>query len=230
MNAELATRTRPGDLTHELKQWPFVIHTDQQRVDKSVAPILEQLLPRFERIQSEVSRGHRRNPIVEALSASRSQPARLPLQKNNFRIRDAKLSDAPELAGLMVELGYKTSTSEMRERLKSILSDARFSTFVAEKENDVCGMIGTLTHLSHEHNDLSGRIIALVVSKKRRKNGVGRALVAAAEKDFAKRKVARVTLTTRFEREEAHLFYEKLGYSRTGFRFANNLPPTRQRV
>ena len=130
----------------------------------------------------------------------------------------------------MAELGYKTSTSEMRERLQSILSDARFSTFVAEKENDVCGMIGRLTHLSHEHNDLSGKIIALVVSKKRRKNGVGRALVAAAEKDFAKRKVARVTLTTRFEREEAHLFYEKLGYSRTGLRFAKNLMPARQRV
>jgi len=145
-------------------------------------------------------------------------------------IRDAKLSDAPELAALMAELGYKTITSEMRERLKSILSDARFSTFVAEEENDVCGMIGTLTHLSHEHNDLSGKIIALVVSKKRRKNGVGRALIAAAEKDFVKRNVIRVTLTTRFEREEAHLFYEKLGYSRTGFRFAKNLTPTRQRV
>ena len=145
-------------------------------------------------------------------------------------IREAKLSDAPELAGLMVELGYKTSASEMRERLKSILNDTRLSTFVAEKENDVCGMIGTLTHLSHEHNDLSGKIIALVVSKKRRKNGVGRALVAAAEKDFAKRKVARVTLTTRFERDDAYQFYEALGYSRTGFRFAKSLMPARQRT
>jgi ribosomal protein S18 acetylase RimI-like enzyme len=73
--------------------------------------------------------------------------------------------------------------------------------------------------MSHEHNDLSGKIIALVVSKKQRRTGVGRALIAAAERDFARRNVTRVTLTTRFERDDAHQFYEKLGYSRTGFRF-----------
>jgi ribosomal protein S18 acetylase RimI-like enzyme len=48
-------------------------------------------------------------------------------------------------------------------------------------------------------------------------------LIAAAEKDFAQRGITRVTLTTRFERAEAHQFYEKLGYTRTGFRFAKNL-------
>lgn len=145
-------------------------------------------------------------------------------------IREAKLSDAPELAGLMVELGYKTSASEMRERLKSILNDTRLSTFVAEKENDVCGMIGTVTHSSYEHNDPSGKIIALVVSKRGRRSGVGRALIAAAEKDFVRRNVTRVTLTTRFERDDAHEFYEKLSYSRTGLRFAKHLTPTCQRT
>lgn len=114
----------------------------------------------------------------------------------------------------------------MRQRLKSILTDPRFRTFVAEIDNTICGMIGTLAHASHEHNDLSGKIIALVVSKKQRRGGIGRALIAAAEKDLAKRKVTRVSLTTRFTREEAHQFYEALGYSRTGFRFAKNLLPS----
>jgi ribosomal protein S18 acetylase RimI-like enzyme len=138
-------------------------------------------------------------------------------------IRNVSLSDAPALASLMCELGYETASVEMRQRLKSILSDAGFRTFVAEIDDQVCGMIGTLTNASHEHNDPSGKIIALVVSKKQRRSGIGRALVAAAEKDFAKRKVTRVSLTTRFTREEAHQFYEALGYSKTGFRFAKNL-------
>jgi ribosomal protein S18 acetylase RimI-like enzyme len=141
----------------------------------------------------------------------------------NVRIRAAKLSDAPELAALMCELGYETASNEMRARLKSILPDASYSTFVAKIGKELCGMIGTLTHMSHEHNDLSGKIVALVVSKKQRRSGVARALIAAAERDFAKRNVTRVTLTTRFERDEAHRFYEALGYSRTGFRFAKNL-------
>jgi ribosomal protein S18 acetylase RimI-like enzyme len=143
-------------------------------------------------------------------------------------IRDAKLSDAPQLAALMCELGYETAGDEMSARLKAILPDARYSTFVARIGQELCGMIGTLAHMSQEHNDLSGKIIALVVSKKHRRSGVGRALIAAAEKDFARRNVTRVTLTTRFEREEAHRFYEEIGYSRTGFRFGKNLTPDSQ--
>jgi ribosomal protein S18 acetylase RimI-like enzyme len=144
----------------------------------------------------------------------------------NVRIRAAKLSDAPELAAIMSELGYETASNEMRARLKSILPDASYSTFVAKIGKELCGMIGTLTHMSHEYNDLSGKIVALVVSKEQRRSGVGRALIAAAERDFAKRNVTRVTLTTRFERDAAHRFYEALGYSRTGFRFAKNLART----
>jgi ribosomal protein S18 acetylase RimI-like enzyme len=138
-------------------------------------------------------------------------------------IRDAKLSDAPSLAILMCELGYETTSAEMRQRLKPILRDARFRTFVAEIDNTVCGVIGTLTHPSYEHNNPPGKIIALVVSKQQRRGGIGRALIAAAEEDFVRRGVTRVALTTRFAREDAHRFYEALGYSRTGFRFAKDL-------
>src|SRR5438874_12723078 len=125
----------------------------------------------------------------------------------------------------MGQLGYETMSAEMWVRLKSVLRDARYSTFVAEIDNELCGMIGTLMHVSHEHNDLSGKIIALVISEKQRRSGIGRALIAAAEKDFVRRGVSRITLTTRFEREEAHQFYKALGYSKTGFRFAKNLAP-----
>jgi ribosomal protein S18 acetylase RimI-like enzyme len=149
----------------------------------------------------------------------------MPDQDAKIRIRAAKLSDAPGLAGLMCELGYETTSDEMRMRLQLIVKDERYSTFVANIGNELCGIIGTLTHVSYEHNDPSGKIVALVVSKKRRRSGVGRALIAVAEKDFAKRSVKRVTLTTRFEREDAHRFYEALGYLQTGFRFGKNLMP-----
>jgi ribosomal protein S18 acetylase RimI-like enzyme len=94
----------------------------------------------------------------------------------------------PDLAAnvrIMCELGYETTSEEMRTRLQSILSDACYSTFVAKTDNQLCGMIGTLTHVSHEHTDLSGKIIALVVLKKLRRGGIGRVLIATAEKDFS---------------------------------------------
>jgi ribosomal protein S18 acetylase RimI-like enzyme len=163
--------------------------------------------------------------LCEALRAGEADPP-MPMEGDvDLTIRQAQLGDAAVLAQLMCELGYETTGAEMSERLRSILSDARYNTIVAEIDNSVCGMIGTLTHASHEHNDFSGKIIALVVSKRHRRSGVGRALIAAAEEDFTRRRIARVTLTTRFERKEAHQFYEALGYSRKGFRFAKNLPP-----
>jgi ribosomal protein S18 acetylase RimI-like enzyme len=142
----------------------------------------------------------------------------------DLRIGDAELFDAAELAALACELGYKTTTAEMESRLVSILRDPRYKTLVARKDEKICGMIGTFSASSYLHDDLSGRIIALVVSKESRRCGIGAQLVAAAEKDFAQRGIKRVTLTTRFEREEAHQFYEKLGYEQNGWRFVKQLP------
>ena len=72
---------------------------------------------------------------------SGSQPKRLPRQKTKIRIRDAKLSNASQLAALMCELGYETSRAEMETRLMSILSKPGYKTFVAMMDGCVCGMI-----------------------------------------------------------------------------------------
>jgi ribosomal protein S18 acetylase RimI-like enzyme len=141
----------------------------------------------------------------------------------DLKIRDGDLTDAPELTALMCELGYETTSAEMESRLISILNDPRYKTLVALNNDKICGVIGTVSASSYLHNDLSGRIIALVVSRDLRQRGIGARLIAAAEKNFIQRGITRVMLTTRFEREEAHRFYEKVGYARTGFRFAKNL-------
>lgn len=138
-------------------------------------------------------------------------------------IRDATLADAAALASLMGELGYETGAEEMSGRLQSILPDAPYKTLVAVLNGKVCGMIGTISHSSYMHNDLSGKIVALVVSEATRRHGIARQLVESAEKDFARRNIKRITLTTRLTREDAHRFYEQLGYTRNGFRYAKEL-------
>jgi ribosomal protein S18 acetylase RimI-like enzyme len=139
-------------------------------------------------------------------------------------IRDAGSDDALELAVLMCQLGYETKQTEMEARLKLILSNPAYKTFVAILDGCVCGMIGTLTYTSYEHNDRSGRILALVALSEARRRGIGRALIATAEKDFAQRGIRRVALDTRLTREDAHKFYESLGYERNGWRFVKQLP------
>ncbi len=140
-----------------------------------------------------------------------------------FIIRDAKLTDASALAALVCELGYKTTPAEMRRRLKSILDDVNYRTLVAEVDGKVCGMIGTLAYASYEHNDPSGRILAVVTLANARRRGIGRALIASAEKAFAQKAVTRVSLDTRLTRKDAHQFYESLGYERNGWRFVKQL-------
>ena len=144
----------------------------------------------------------------------------------DLRIRAAHASDAAALARLIGELGYETTDAEMMTRLQSILSDGRYKTVVAVIGGQICGMIGTISFPSYEHNDLSGRIIALVVSKQMRRTGIGARLIAAAERDFEQRKITRIAVNTRLTRQDAHQFYEKLGYKRTGFRFSKNLSLT----
>ena len=141
----------------------------------------------------------------------------------DLMIRAAEINDAAALAQLMCELGYETTKSEMQMRLEPIVTDERLRTFVAVRDGKVCGMISTLIYPSIEHNDLSGRIVALVIMSTMRRRGIGRALIATAEKDFAQRGIRRVALNTQLAREDAHKFYESLGYERNGWRFVKHL-------
>jgi ribosomal protein S18 acetylase RimI-like enzyme len=141
----------------------------------------------------------------------------------DLMVRVAEVNDAAALAQLICELGYETTESEMQMRLERIANDDRYRTFVAVHDGEVCGMIGTLISLSYEHNDLGGRILALVTLRTMRRRGIGRALIVTAEKDFAQRGIRRIALNTRLARKDAHKFYESLGYEQNGVRFTKDL-------
>ena len=138
-------------------------------------------------------------------------------------IRAAVMADAPQLAALMTQLGYSTQVKEMRRRLRSIFLDNCFRTFVATDDEQIVGMAGTSEDASYEHNDRTGRIVAMVVSNNARRKSVGRQLMNAVEKSFRSRGVRRIVLNAGLERLEAHQFYQALGYRKTGWRFAKLL-------
>ena len=138
-------------------------------------------------------------------------------------IRPAGLSDASVLAELMCELGYETTSEQMTARLKSILAEPRYQTFVATVDGAVCGMIGIFSYPSYEHDDAGARIVALVVSQQARHRGVGRKLVEAAEKKLMQQGITRIAVNTRLTRLEAHQFYDALGFERNGYRFVKKL-------
>ena len=58
-------------------------------------------------------------------------------------IRNATVEDSEPIARLTTELGYPTSTSQMRQRLEAIVGDDDYATFVACDDAEIVGFIGT---------------------------------------------------------------------------------------
>jgi GNAT superfamily N-acetyltransferase len=134
-------------------------------------------------------------------------------------IRSAQSEDVEALANLMAELGYPTSSEQMRRRFKAISYDPSNGTLVAEREGKVLGMVGLRIERSYGSDDTYLQIRDFVVGSEHRGKGVGRTLISAAE-DWARRRGARdVMLTTHKRRTDAHRFYRRMGYEATGYRF-----------
>ena len=161
----------------------------------------------------------KRAPKAEATPKPKLAPAAKPAPR--LVIRDARPADAVAIAALIVALGYEVSAAEVRTRLAA-LRKAGQTALVADRG----GLLGVLTTsvmiVLHRPRPV-GRISMLVVAEAARGEGLGRALVAAAEARLAAAGCGLLEVTSNAKRLRAHAFYEKLGYERTSYRFAKPL-------
>jgi GNAT superfamily N-acetyltransferase len=134
-------------------------------------------------------------------------------------IRPASSGDAAAIAELVTDLGYRTSAADMSERLAVIARDPRYATFVADSAGRVAGVAGVRLGPLYERNGLSGQVMLIAVGMEFRGNGVGRALLAAAEGWARQAEVAEMVVHSGEHRDDAHRFYERQGYRNTGRRF-----------
>jgi GNAT superfamily N-acetyltransferase len=134
------------------------------------------------------------------------------VNKNELKIRRAKNSDAPRLADLAGQLGYPTTTAQLRERMRRIQPASQHAVFVAESVKD--GVIGWL-HVSRQpllEEELRAGVNGLVVADGQRSLGAGARLLAAAEAWARKRGCKGMSVRSNVLRERAHKFYERNGY------------------
>jgi GNAT superfamily N-acetyltransferase len=141
----------------------------------------------------------------------------------SLAVRLAAHGDAAAIAVLATQLGYPSAAHEAEARLARLKDHPDIRAYVAEQEGRVVGVIGLMVFPAYHRDGLHGYITVLVVDQGHRGDGVGRALLAAAEAWFTERGVKRVNLTTALHREDAHGFYEKNGYTFTGKRFTKIL-------
>jgi ribosomal protein S18 acetylase RimI-like enzyme len=136
------------------------------------------------------------------------------------RIRPPADSDADAIARLMGELGYPSTPERVRARLERVAGDDGYAAFVAEVDGAVAGFLGLQTGWAYEHDRPFARILTLVVDARVRRRGVGARLVELGEGWARERGAYVLMLTTNVRRQEAHRFYESVGFSRTGYRYA----------
>jgi GNAT superfamily N-acetyltransferase len=133
----------------------------------------------------------------------------------SYSIIPAQETDAAEIARISLEFGYQTTVHQIRAALNQMLRSTRYFAVVASA--DAGHLLGwavaecRLTLESGESVELTG----LVVTASARRQGVGSALVAAAERWALQNGFSAIRVRSNVTRTESHPFYERLGFERT---------------
>ena len=130
-------------------------------------------------------------------------------------IRPASVQDAEAIARLSETLGYTTSAEATRVRLDHILNSASDLLLVAE--NDARAIVGWLqAHAAHiVESGFRVEITGLVIAADTRRQGIGRTLVAEAERWARSISAEAIVVRSNVQRVESHAFYHALGYIQT---------------
>ncbi len=123
-------------------------------------------------------------------------------------------SDVEAVAALCRQLASEARNWDgFEKRVALAFSDPRHALIVAVDET---GKIVAWMHL-HETFLVAAepclQVLALVVDQECRGRGVGKEMMAFAEKEASARGLPRVYLHSQIKRTDAHKFYEDLGYS-----------------
>jgi GNAT superfamily N-acetyltransferase len=128
-------------------------------------------------------------------------------------IREAEPGDAHQIASLLTQLGYASTSDQVKERLAYWLPDAMSLILVAEQDRRLFGCLSLHAIPYFEQTGRWARIESLVVDASARGRGTGRALVAAAEDAARRWDCLAVEVTSLRSRADAHAFYARMGYA-----------------
>jgi GNAT superfamily N-acetyltransferase len=138
-----------------------------------------------------------------------------------IEIREARAADGEAIAGLISDLGHTMAADGVRERINSNLTGG--PQLVATDEGRVIGLCGLHIMTVIYRPRPVGRITILEVAKEHRGQGIGRALVAEAERRLREAGCGMIELTSNERLVDAHRFYDRIGYEQTSKRFAKQL-------
>jgi GNAT superfamily N-acetyltransferase len=130
------------------------------------------------------------------------------------RIRPVTPADAPALRPLLAQLGYALETVEIAARIARVAAAEGHYLMLAEGTD---GAPDALLHVFGRavlEKPAEAVVQALVVRDGLRGRGLGRAMMALAEAWARQAGYRHISLSSQVSRDDAHAFYERLGYAR----------------
>lgn len=127
-------------------------------------------------------------------------------------IRPLGEADLDAAARLATELGYPATRADLAERLPALEHSPSHLLLGAETGGALVGWIHAETSRALIHDPLA-EIVSLVVADGSRGRGVGASLVAATQAWARSRGLRRLRVRCRVEREDAHRFYVREGFT-----------------
>ncbi len=134
------------------------------------------------------------------------------MEPEDLLIRDAGAGDAEQIAALLTQLGYPSTSDQVSQRLSYWLPDPMSLILVAEDSGHVVGCLSLHAIPYLERTGRWARIESLVVDQSARGSGIGRSLMDAAEEAARRWQCLTAEVTSRRTRVGANAFYRRMGY------------------
>jgi ribosomal protein S18 acetylase RimI-like enzyme len=139
-----------------------------------------------------------------------------------YIVREAERGDFHKIYPLFKQLwpNDKLDEQALRTVFLSAVSSETDVLLCAERDGDAVGFCAYAVMRNLWQPGRIAYVYAMVVDEKARGNGVGTTLMETVLEDARRRGIVRVELDSAFHREQAHRFYEKLGFDKRAYLFS----------
>lgn len=130
--------------------------------------------------------------------------------------REINTEDAPEVAEICkVALGYDINVESVKRQIEKLTNDENQHIIIGYEDENTRKIIGFVHAQMYEsfYSNLGLNILGLAVNPDFQGRGIGRKLMNKLEDYAVDNNISFIRLNSAMKREEAHKFYEHIGYS-----------------
>lgn len=130
--------------------------------------------------------------------------------------RDINIADTLEVAEICkVALGYDVDVENVKEQIEKLINYKKQHIIIGYEDENIRKIIGFVHAQMYEsfYSDLGLNILGLAVNPDFQGRGIGRKLMNELENYAVDNNISFIRLNSAMKREEAHKFYEHIGYT-----------------